>query len=125
TPNRVPVQWAMTQMNLGNVLLILGVREDGRARLEEAVAAYDAVLEHDPLPIDRANTQFNMGLALVELERRDEALSSFRQAEPVFRAVGAAQLVENCRRWIARLLGESEAVPPPRTAGPATPTSAH
>jgi len=123
-PDRVPLAWAMTQMNLGNALLVLGVREGDKARLEEAVAAYDAALEHDPLPIDRATTQFNMGQALVELGRRDEALSSFQQAEPVFRAAGAAQLVDTCRRWIARLLGKSEAVPP-RTAGPATPASAH
>ena len=114
----------MTQMNLGNVLLILGVRQGGQAQLEEAVGAYRAALDRDPLPIDQANTQFNMGQALVELGRRDEALSSFQQAEPVFRAAGAAQLVDTCRRWIARLLGKSEAVPP-RTAGPVTPASAH
>src|SRR5215472_8908961 len=123
-PDRVPLAWAMTQMNLGNALLVLGVREGDKARLEEAVAAYDAALEHDPLPIDRANTHFNMGQALFKLGRQDQALSSFQQAEPVFRAAGAAQLVDTCRRWIARLLGESEAVPP-RTAGPATPASAH
>ena len=124
TPDRVPLAWAMTQMNLGNVLLVLGVREGGQARLEEAVAAYSASFERDPLPIDRANAQFNMGQALFKLGRPDQALSSFQQAEPVFRAAGAAQLVEICRRWIARLLGESQAVPP-RTTGPAMPALAH
>jgi tetratricopeptide (TPR) repeat protein len=124
TPDRVPLAWAMTQMNLGNVLLVLGVREGGKARLEEAVVAYSASLERDPVPLDRANTQFNMGQALFKLDRHDQALSSFQEAEPVFRAVGAAQLVETCRRWIARLLGESEVVAP-RTTGPATPASAH
>jgi len=33
---RVPLDWAMTQNNLGNALLGLGERESGIARLEEA-----------------------------------------------------------------------------------------
>ena len=39
TRERVPLDWAMTQMNLGNALRTLGERESGTARLEEAVAA--------------------------------------------------------------------------------------
>ena len=34
----------MTQNNLGSALRALGERESGTARLEEAVAAYDAAL---------------------------------------------------------------------------------
>ena len=41
---RVPLDWAMTQNNLGNALARLGERESGTARLEEAVAAFDASL---------------------------------------------------------------------------------
>src|SRR5215472_986064 len=37
---RVPLQWASTENNLGNVLLTLGQRESGTARLEAAIAAY-------------------------------------------------------------------------------------
>ena len=37
TRERVPLDWAMTQNNLGTVLE-LGERESGTARLEEAVA---------------------------------------------------------------------------------------
>jgi hypothetical protein len=44
TRNRVPLDWATAQMNLGNALLTLGERESGTARLEEAVAAYRAAL---------------------------------------------------------------------------------
>jgi tetratricopeptide (TPR) repeat protein len=44
TRERVPLQWAMTQMNLGAALQRLGEREAGTARLEEAVAAFDACL---------------------------------------------------------------------------------
>ena len=39
---RVPLDWATTQNNLGNALQTLGERESGTARLEEAVAAYRA-----------------------------------------------------------------------------------
>ena len=45
TRERVPLDWAMTQMNLGNALVTLGERESGTARLEEAVAAYNGALE--------------------------------------------------------------------------------
>ncbi len=45
TRERVPLDWAMTQNNLGNALLRLGERESGTARLEEAVAAYRAALD--------------------------------------------------------------------------------
>jgi hypothetical protein len=36
---RVPLDWAMTQNNLGRALVVLGERESGTTRLEEAVAA--------------------------------------------------------------------------------------
>ena len=42
---RVPLDWAMTQYNLGNALRTLGERESGTVRLEEAVTAYRAALE--------------------------------------------------------------------------------
>jgi hypothetical protein len=37
TRERVPLQWAGTQMNLGTTLQTLGQRESGTGRLEEAV----------------------------------------------------------------------------------------
>jgi tetratricopeptide (TPR) repeat protein len=42
---RVPLDWAMTQNNLGTALRTLGQRESGTARLEEAVAAWNDCLE--------------------------------------------------------------------------------
>ena len=36
----MPLDWAMTQNNLGNALQRLGERESGTTRLEEAVNAY-------------------------------------------------------------------------------------
>jgi hypothetical protein len=44
TRDLVPLDWATTQNNLGAALLALGERESGTARLEEAVAAWDACL---------------------------------------------------------------------------------
>jgi hypothetical protein len=44
TRERVPLDWAMTQTNLGAALWRLGERESGTARLEEAVSAFDACL---------------------------------------------------------------------------------
>ncbi len=45
TRERVPLEWAGTQNNLGTALTSLGEREAGTARLEEAVAAYRAALQ--------------------------------------------------------------------------------
>ena len=64
---RVPLDWATTQNNLGNALARLGERESGTARLEEAVAAYRAALEErtrERVPLDWAMTQNNLGTAL-------------------------------------------------------------
>ena len=44
TRERVPLDWAMTQNNLGIALRRLGERESGTARLQEAVAAFNACL---------------------------------------------------------------------------------
>jgi hypothetical protein len=47
TRGRMPLDWAGTQNNLGLALRVIGERESGTARLEEAVAAYrDALQEY-------------------------------------------------------------------------------
>jgi hypothetical protein len=77
TRDRVPLDWARTQGNLGNVLVTLGFRESGTARLEEAVAAYRAALEEltrDRVPLDWARTVGNQGVAMmVVAERTNDA----------------------------------------------------
>src|SRR3954470_11528092 len=45
TQERAPLQWAMTQNNLGNTLSILGQLERNTERVEEAIEAYRAALE--------------------------------------------------------------------------------
>ena len=44
TRERVPLDWTWTQMNLGTALRALADRGSGTARLEGAVAAFDACL---------------------------------------------------------------------------------
>ena len=75
TRERVPLDWAGTQNNLGNALSTLGERESGTARLEEAVAAYRAALEErtrERVPLDWAMTQNNLGNALWSARRAGE-----------------------------------------------------
>ena len=75
TRERVPLDWAMTQNNLGTALATLGERESGTARLEEAVTAYrDALKERtrERVPLDWATTQNNLGNALRTLGRTRE-----------------------------------------------------
>jgi tetratricopeptide (TPR) repeat protein len=68
-----PLDWAMTQNNLGNALSILGERESGTARLDEAVVAYRAALEErtrERVPLAWAATQRNLQQALELLRQR-------------------------------------------------------
>ncbi|MDQ6703463.1 MAG: tetratricopeptide repeat protein [Pseudomonadota bacterium] len=88
--NAFPLEWAMTQMKLGNALRVLGERESGTARLEEAVAAYREALKEwtrARVPLEWAMTQTNLGAALRALGEResgtarlDEAVSAYREA---------------------------------------------
>jgi hypothetical protein len=45
TRERVPLDWATTQNNLGNALRTLGERESGTERLEEALTAIEGSWE--------------------------------------------------------------------------------
>ena len=65
TRERVPLQWATTQNNLGIALSSLGERESGTARLEEAVAAYHQALTEwtrERVPFQWALTQENLAV---------------------------------------------------------------
>src|SRR5271166_5278947 len=82
TRERVPLDWAMTQMNLGTALKTLGERETGTARLDEAVAAYRAALEENTrerVPLGWAMTQMNLGNALTRLGSGRAARRGFRR----------------------------------------------
>jgi tetratricopeptide (TPR) repeat protein len=89
TRDRVPLDWAMTQMNLGNALRALGTRESGTARLEEAVAAYHAALtewKRDRVPLNWATAQMNLGAALADLGARESGTARLGEAAAAFHA---------------------------------------
>ena len=79
----VPLQWAMTQNNLGLALLRLGEREAGTERLEQAVEAYRAALQEytrERVPLQWATTQNNLGNALSTLGTQKENIEHLHQA---------------------------------------------
>jgi tetratricopeptide (TPR) repeat protein len=91
TRERVPLQWAMTQMNLGVALKVLGKRESGTAWLKEAVAAYREALQENTrerVPLEWAKSTGNQGVALMLVaERRgdaDMAKLALQQIEAAF-----------------------------------------
>ncbi len=74
TRERVPLDWAATQNNLGDALSTLGERERGTDRLTEAVNAYQAAL--DVFTPETASdyhdgTTANLNHVLGEIARRD------------------------------------------------------
>ena len=78
THERVPLDWAMTQNNLGVALQTLGERESGTARLEEAVEAYRAALEEwtrERVPLQWAASQGNQGVAKMLIADRTNDLA--------------------------------------------------
>ncbi|MFO1102433.1 MAG: tetratricopeptide repeat protein [Methylocystis sp.] len=110
TQERVPLQWAMTQNNLGNALTALGERERGQEesiwRLEEAVAAFRAALTErtqESLPLQWATTQNNLGAALMILgEResgRDQSIRRLEAAVAAYRAALTEWTTERVQRW--------------------------
>ena len=85
----LPLDWAKTQNNLGSALATLGKRENGTARLEEAVAAYRAALEEysrERVPLDWATTQNNLGTALVSFGERESGTARLMEAVAACRA---------------------------------------
>ena len=87
---RVPLHWASTQNDLGNVLLALGQRESGTARLEAAIIAYREALKEwtrERAPLDWAMTQNNLGLAFWALGERESGTALLQAAVTAFRNV--------------------------------------
>ncbi len=88
TRERVPLDWAMTQNNLGNTLRSLGERESGTARLEEAVAAYRKALREctrERVALGWAMTQNHLGAALASLGERESGTARLQEAVAAFR----------------------------------------
>jgi len=88
--DRVPLDWAMTQNNLGNAPERLGERESGTTHLTEAVAAYRAALEEQPrkrVPLDWATVQNNLGDALTTCSRLEASGWRRRRSSAVSRPI--------------------------------------
>jgi tetratricopeptide (TPR) repeat protein len=85
---RVPLDWAMTQNNLGGALVRLGERESGTARLQEAVAAFREALKEcmrERAPLAWATTQNNLSTALMRIGERETGTARLEQAVAAFR----------------------------------------
>jgi len=85
----VPLDWAMTQNNLGNALTALGERDGVAARLEDAVAAYRAALKEwtrERVPLDWAAAQNNLGNALMRLGEREGVVARLEDAVTAYGA---------------------------------------
>ena len=75
TRERVPLDWAATQNDLGRALVSTGVRGDDAA-FTDAIAAYREALKErtrERVPTDWAATQYNLGTALWILSRGGDA----------------------------------------------------
>jgi tetratricopeptide (TPR) repeat protein len=99
---RVPLDWANIQNNLGNALQALGQREPGIQRLEEAVATYRAALlerTRERVPLQWAATQNNLGNALQALGQRELGTQHLKEAVAAYRAA----LEEWSRERVPRL----------------------
>jgi tetratricopeptide (TPR) repeat protein len=86
---RVPLDWAATQNDLGNALSMLGARERDTARLEEAVVAYRAALEErtrERVPLDWAMTQNNLANVFSMLGERESGTARLEEAVVACRA---------------------------------------
>jgi len=113
TRDRVPLDWAATQNNLGNALRTLGERQSGTERLEEAVAAFREALKEwtrDRVPVQWASTQVNLGIVYIaffektgDAARRDTARSHVEAALEVFRAANASHYIGMAEQQLARI----------------------
>ena len=87
--DRVPLDWAATQNNLGIALRSLGERKGDTSLLEDAVTAYRAALEErtrERVPLEWATTQTNLGNALRHLSKHKRDTSLLAKAATAYRA---------------------------------------
>ena len=106
TRDQVPLDWAMTQNNLGHALATLGARESGTARLDEAVTAYRAALEErtrDRVPLDWATTQNNLGTALATLGERESGTARLEEAVTAWNACLAVVETAWPAEWVQQV----------------------
>ena len=119
--DRVPLDWAMTQNNLGTVLQRLGERESGTARLDQAVEAYRAALlerTRDRVPLLWAFSRHGLANALALLAERsgdrgtlEEAIACMRDAAEVYREGNVTQWLPEAEQRVAEMEAALAAMP--------------
>ena len=88
--DQMPLRWASSQNDLGNVLLALGQRESETARLQDATIAYLEALKEwtqERAPLDWATAQNNLGLTFLALGERESGTNRLEAAATAFRNV--------------------------------------
>ena len=111
------------QMALGNALVVLGERESGTERFEQAVGAYRAALEvrtRERTPLDWASTQNNLGGALWTLGKRESGTERLEQAMGAYRAALEVRTRERTPLDWPWTRTARRSVSSPVSAGPAT-----
>ncbi len=84
-----PDETSTARIDLGVALRILGERESGTARLDEAIEAFRAALHENSrerVPLRWAMTQNNLGNALATLGARESSTARLEEAIQVYRA---------------------------------------
>ncbi|MGB6374622.1 MAG: hypothetical protein WBF22_14935 [Methylocella sp.] len=104
TRDRVPLEWATTQNNLGTALKDLGTRESGTARLAEAAEAHREAtqeLTRVRVPLQWAVTQHNLAIVCRDLYEKDreprhldDAIEAVDGALAEFRSANKSRLIE-------------------------------
>jgi len=98
TQERVPLEWAATQNNLGIALQRLGEHERGTEQLEAAVAAFREALKErsrEKVPLEWATVQNNLGCALLMLGERESGAEHLEAAIEAFREALKERTREN------------------------------
>jgi tetratricopeptide (TPR) repeat protein len=111
TRQLVPLDWAMTQNNLGNTLFILSTREESVRRLQEAIGAFLEALKErtrERVPFEWAQTVSNVSRSLLmfaHLEgnphRTEAAIDGFKKALEVFEQLGAERYIFETQKILA------------------------
>jgi tetratricopeptide (TPR) repeat protein len=89
TPQTAPLDYAMTQNNLGITYSVLAALEAREANLRHAIAAFEAALDYytpQATPLHYATTQNNLGAAYWDLAQIENREANLRRAIAAFEA---------------------------------------
>jgi tetratricopeptide (TPR) repeat protein len=103
TPDAAPLDYAMTQDNLGIAYRDLAAVEDRTDNLKRAIDAFREALRFytpDAAPLAYAQTQANLGVALEHSGDLRGAVACWREAERYYRQMDAIEAANLMLRWI-------------------------